>query len=149
MALKEINIRNKKAGFEYHFLETFKAGMQLTGTEVKSLRAGKASISEAYCFFGNGELFIRGMNISEYAPGSYNNHLPNRERKLLLKKGELEKLGKKLKNKGLTIVPISVFVSDSNYFKIEIALAHGKKLYDKREDLKTKDAKMDMARKEM
>jgi len=122
--------------------------MQLQGTEVKSLRAGKASIAEAYCGFEGEELFILNMNIQEYERGGFTNHLPTRKRKLLLHKRELEKLSKKLKNQGLTIVPLRVFLADSGFIKIDIALAKGKKTHDKREDLKKKDAQRAMQRAE-
>ncbi len=146
MAGNSINIKNKRASFDYAFLEKFTAGIQLTGTEIKSIRNSKASIAEAYCTIVNGELFIRNMYIAEYDAGSYNNHSPRRERKLLLNRTELNKLGKKLKNKGLTIVPINLFIAANGYAKLNIALAQGKKTYDKREDLKLKDAKRSMDR---
>ena len=146
MSLSTINIKNKKASFEYTFLERFTAGIQLTGTEIKSIRNAKVSIAEAYCHILNHELFIKGMHIAEYDPGSYNNHDPLRERKLLLNKAELVKIEKKLKNKGLTVVPIRVFINEKGYAKIEIALAQGKKLHDKRDSLKEKDIQRDMDR---
>ena len=142
----QINIKNKKAKFEYEFLEKFTAGLQLYGTEIKSIRAGKASIVEGYCFVNNGEVFIRNMYIAEYEQGSYNNHEPRRERKLLLNRKEIDKLIKKKKDVGLTIVPISLFINGKGYAKIDIALARGKKLHDKRHDLKDKDAKRTMDR---
>lgn len=146
MATTNLNIKNKKASYEYTFLEKFTAGIQLTGTEIKSIRDSKVSIAEAYCFIKNGELFIKGMHIAEYDPGSYNNHDPLRERKLLLNKIELKKLEKKLKNKGLTIVPLRMFINDNGYAKLEIALSQGKKIHDKRDSLKEKDLKRDMDR---
>ena len=146
MSLSTVNIKNKKASFEYTFLERFTAGIQLTGTEIKSIRNAKVSIAEAYCHILNHELFIKGMHIAEYDPGSYNNHDPLRERKLLLNKAELVKIEKKLKNKGLTVVPIRVFINDKGYAKVEIALAQGKKLHDKRDSLKEKDIQRDMDR---
>lgn len=142
----DINIKNKKAKFEYEFIETFTAGIQLTGTEIKSIRAGKASIVEGYCFMKNGELFIKNMYIAEYLQGTYNNHDPKRDRKLLLNRSELDKLEKKKKDVGLTIIPLKVFISKKGYAKMNIALAKGKKLHDKREDLKSKDAKRAMDR---
>lgn len=142
----QINIKNKKARFEYEFLEKFTAGIQLTGTEIKSIRAGKASIVEGYCFMKNGELFIKNMYIAEYDQGSYNNHNPKRDRKLLLNRTELNKLEKKKKDVGLTIVPLKVFINKKGYAKLDIALAKGKKLHDKRHDLKDKDAKRQMDR---
>lgn len=141
-----INIKNKRASFEYEFLETFTAGIQLTGTEIKSIRAGKASIIEGYCYMKNGELFIKNMYIAEYEQGTYNNHKPKRDRKLLLNRSELDKLEKKKKDVGLTIVPLKVFINKNGFAKMDIALAKGKKLHDKREDLKSKDARREMDR---
>ena len=141
-----INIKNKRASFEYEFLETFTAGIQLTGTEIKSIRAGKASIIEGFCYMKNGELFIKNMYIAEYEQGTYNNHEPKRDRKLLLNRNELDKLGKKKKDVGLTIVPLKVFINKNGFAKMDIALAKGKKLHDKREDLKSKDARREMDR---
>lgn len=146
MATSNLNIKNKKASYEYSFLEKFTAGIQLTGTEIKSIRDSKVSIAEAYCHIKDGELFIKGMHIAEYDPASYNNHDPLRERKLLLNKVELKKLEKKLKNKGLTIIPIRMFINENGYAKLEIALAQGKKLHDKRNSLKEKDLKRDLDR---
>jgi len=142
----QINIKNKKARYEYEFLEKFTAGLQLYGTEIKSIRAGKASIVEGYCYVNNGEVFIKNMYISEYEQGSYNNHEPRRDRKLLLNRNEIDKLIKKKKDVGLTIVPISLFINGKGYAKLDIALAKGKKLYDKRHDLKAKDDKRSMDR---
>jgi len=142
----EINIKNKRASFEYEFLETFTAGIQLTGTEIKSIRAGKASIIEGYCYMKDGELFIKNMYIAEYLQGSYNNHNPKRDRKLLLNRSELDKLTKKKKDVGLTIIPLKIFISKKGYAKLNIALAKGKKLHDKRQDLKAKDDKRAMDR---
>lgn len=142
----KINIKNKKASFEYEFLEKFTAGIQLTGTEIKSIRAGKASIVEGYCFLKNGEVFIKNMYIAEYEQGSYNNHDPKRDRKLLLNRTEINKLEKKKKDVGLTIIPLSLFINGKGYAKLDIALAKGKKLHDKRHDLKAKDAKRSMDR---
>lgn len=141
-----INIKNRRAKFEYEFLEKFTAGIQLTGTEIKSIRAGKASIVEAFCFVNNDELFIKNMFIAEYEEGSYNNHEPRRNRKLLLNRNEIDKLVKKKKDVGLTIIPINLFINGKGYAKIDIALAKGKKLYDKRQDLKSKDDKRSMDR---
>jgi SsrA-binding protein len=135
MVSNQINIKNKKARFEYEFLEKFTAGLQLFGTEIKSIRAGKASIVEGYCFINNGEVFIKNMYISIYEQGSYNNHEPRRERKLLLNRKEIDKLIKKKKDVVLTIVPLSLFINGKGYAKIAIALARGKKLHDKRHDL--------------
>lgn len=143
---KRINIRNKKASFEYELIDKYEAGIQLTGPEIKSIREGKASIMEAYCFIQRAELWIKSMHISPYGPASYNNTPPTRDRKLLLNKKEIEKLQKELKNKGLTIIPTRVFIADSGYAKVEIALARGKKVHDKRQDIKEKDDKRAMDR---
>ena len=146
----EINIRNKRASFDYEFIEEYNAGIDagivLTGTEIKSIRAGKASLVDSYCYFHRGELWVKGMNIAEYKLGTYYNHQEKRERKLLLTKKELVKLEKKVKESGLTIVPIRVFLNEKGYAKVRIALAKGKKEYDKRESLKAKDAKKEMDR---
>lgn len=144
--LDNVKIRNKRAKFEYEFLETFTAGIQLYGTEIKSVRLSKASIVEAYCVFVKNELIVRNMTINEYDKGGHYNHESRRDRKLLLNKSELEKLAKKLKNQGLTIVPTLMFISDSGYAKLNIALCKGKKIHDKREDLKSKDAQRSMDR---
>jgi SsrA-binding protein len=138
---KSINIVNKKAKFEYSFLETLIVGIQLVGSEVKSIRQGKVSISEGYCYFNNGELFIKGMNISDYGYGSF--HETVRDRKLLLKRKELNGLESKLMN-GLTIVPYRVFINEKGLIKMEIALAKGKKLHDKRESIKSRDIERDI-----
>ena len=143
----KIDIKNKRAKFEFEFLETFNAGLQLYGTEIKSIRNNKASIAEAYGVIIKNELFIRNMYIADYENGSHYNHEPKRDRKLLLNKVELTKLQKKLKNKGLTIVPIKLFISNNGWAKINIALAKGKKIHDKREDLKSKDAQREIDRK--
>ncbi len=142
-----ISIKNRKASFEYIILAEFSVGIQLTGTEIKSIRAAKASIAEAYCVFIKTELFIRNMFIEEYAQGNIYNHEPKRDRKLLLKRTELNKLQTKLKDKGLTVIPLQLYINEKGLAKLEIALAKGKKLYDKRESLKEKDVKRDMARK--
>ena len=142
----EINIRNKRASFDYEFIEEYNAGIVLTGTEINSIRAGKASLVDSYCYFHRGELWVKGMNIAEYKLGTYYNHQEKRERKLLLTKKELVKLEKKVKESGLTIVPIRVFLNEKGYAKVRIALAKGKKEYDKRESLKAKDAKKEMDR---
>jgi SsrA-binding protein len=141
-----INIKNKRASFEYLLLEKFTAGIILTGSEIKSIREGKVSLQEAYCDFLQNELFIKQMNIAQYKQASYNNHEPARDRKLLLNKRELKKLKKKLDEKGLTIIPLRMFVNDRGLAKVEIALGKGKKIYDKRESLKEKDEKREMDR---
>ncbi|MFT4753393.1 MAG: SsrA-binding protein [Salibacteraceae bacterium] len=141
-----IVIKNKKASHEYEFIEKFTAGMVLEGTEIKSIRQGKASIMEAYCRIANSEMVIFNMHITEYDKGGFTNHEPNRERKLLLNKAEIKRLEKKLQDQGLTIVPTRLFISKSGYAKINIALAKGKKLFDKRESLKQSDSKRDIDR---
>jgi SsrA-binding protein len=142
----QINIQNKKARFEYELLEKYIAGIQLTGTEIKSIRNGKASITEAFCVFSNGEVWIRNMHIAAYEQGSYNNHQPRSDRKLLLNRKEINKIEKFLKDKGNTLVPLRMFISEKGWAKIEIACAKGKKLHDKRQDLKEKSDKRDMDR---
>lgn len=142
-----VNIENRRAKFDYQFLEKFVAGMVLSGTEIKSIREGKAALVDSYCYFRNGELFIKNMNITEYSKGTHYNHEPNRERKLLLSKAELRKLDKKLKDQGLTIVPVRLFIAESGYAKLEIALAKGKKEFDKRETIKKRDTEREINRK--
>lgn len=149
MALKGRNttiIRNKKAGFEYQLEERIEAGIQLTGTEVKSLRNGKASLQEAYCTIVNDELFIRNMNIAEYDEGSYNNHIPTRDRKLLVRSREISKLKKATEQKGYTIIPTKLYFNDRNLAKLEIALGKGKKSHDKRETIKGRDTQRELDR---
>lgn len=146
MSGNPIHIKNKKAGFEYELLEKFTAGMQLEGTEIKSIRDNKASITEAYCLFKKSELFVRNLYIAPYEPAGQFGHEERRDRKLLMTRQELGKLKKKMKDQGMTIVPLLLFISDSGYAKLNIALARGKKLYDKRDDLKNKDIKRDIER---
>ena len=141
-----INIRNKKAAYNYTFIEKFTAGIKLTGTEIKSIRLGKASLADAYCVFYNHELFIRGLNITEYAFGTHYNHEPKQDRKLLLNKKELRKLEKKTTEKGLTIVATRLYINENGWAKVNIALAKGKQEFDKRDDIKTKDLKREMER---
>ena len=143
----KVEIKNKKAKYEYEFVETFTAGIQLFGTEIKSIRNNKASIAEAYAVMVKNELFIRNMYIADYENGGHFNHESKRDRKLLLNKLELSKINKKIKNKGLTIIPTRLFISNNGWAKINIAVAKGKKIYDKREDLKTKDIKREIDRK--
>lgn len=143
---QQINIKNKKASHDYEFLDKYIAGIQLTGTEIKSIKAGKASLVDSYCYFHRGELFLKGMHVSEYWWGTYNNHDPKRDRKLLLNKKELIKLERKSQEKGLTIVAIRLFVNEKGLAKIEIALARGKQDFDKREDIKKRDHKREMDR---
>jgi SsrA-binding protein len=145
-ASTDITIKNKKASHDYEFIDRYIAGIKLTGTEIKSLRAGKATLADSYCFFSNGELYIKGMHISEYWWGNLNNHDPLRERKLLLKARELRKIERKVKETGLTIIVIKVFINERGLAKAEIAVSKGKKEYDKRETLKRKDAERDMDR---
>jgi SsrA-binding protein len=144
--MNKIEIRNKKAAYEYYLVEEYSAGIMLTGTEIKSIRLGKANIAEAYCAFQGEELFIKNMNISEYDYGTYNNHEPRRDRKLLLKSRELSKLKIKLNERGFTLIPVLLFINDKGLAKLNIALARGKKLYDKRETIKSKDVQRDLDR---
>ena len=137
---------NKKAHFLYEIIEDFNAGIQLLGTEIKSLRNGKANINETYCLFQDGELYIRNMYIAEYEMGGYVNHEPRRDRKLLLTKRELNRMEKKIKEKGFTIVPIVLFINEKGLAKVNIGLARGKKMFDKREDIKQKDTKRELER---
>lgn len=145
-ATNQLNIRNKRARFEYHLLDEYTAGIQLTGTEIKSIRKNKASILEAYCVVDRGEVFIRNMHITEYENGSFYNHKPRSDRKLLLNKSEIIKIQKFLMVKGNTIIPLKMFLSEKGWVKVIIACAQGKKLHDKRNDLKEKDAKMELNR---
>ena len=141
---KKINIRNKRATFDYEILEEWVAGVVLVGTEIKSIRAGKASMSDSFCYFDKGELWIRGVNIAEYAWGTCNNPAPRRDRKLLLTARELEKLQRASQDRGLTIVGLRLFLNERGLAKIVIGLARGRKSYDKREYLKENDAKREM-----
>ncbi len=147
MVMDKILVNNKKARYNYIFLEEYVAGIQLLGSEVKSLRESKASITEAYCYFNNEELFIKNMHINEWKfSGTYNSHETLRERKLLLTKKELKKLNKRLSIKGLTIIPVNVFVSKRGYIKLNIALAKGKKLWNKKQSKREKDIDRDTQR---
>jgi len=139
-------IKNKKASFEYEFLERYTAGIKLTGTEIKSIRAGKANLADAYCYFEKGELYVKGLHIAEYEWGNLNNHDPRRVRKLLLTKKELNKLFRRSQEKGLTIIAYRLWINERGWAKLDIALARGKKQYDKREDIKKKDLKREMDR---
>jgi len=143
----KIKIKNKKASFEYLLVERFVAGLQLQGTEIKAIRTGKVSLVESYCAFKGDELFVVNMHIAEYKFGTYNNHEPKRDRKLLLNAKEIKKISTKVKEKGFTIIPTLLFINDKGLAKLEIALARGKKLYDKRESIKAKDTKRDMERR--
>ncbi len=141
-----VNIKNKRATFDYEIVETFTAGIVLTGTEIKSIRLGKASLVDTYCYFVRGELWVKNMHIAEYFYGSYNNHAARRERKLLLNRKELKKLERGTKETGFTMVPVRMFINEKGLAKVVIALAKGKKQYDKREALKEKDDRRDMDR---
>lgn len=146
MAIASVNIRNKRASFEYHLLERYTAGIQLLGTEIKSIRESKANINDSFCAFLNGELHIRNMHIAEYSHGSFYNHEAKRDRKLLLSKKEINKLRVKGEEKGFTIVPLKIFIGERGFAKVEIALAQGKKDFDKRESIKERDTKRELAR---
>jgi SsrA-binding protein len=147
MAEKLISIENRRASFEYFFLNTFTAGIVLAGTEIKSIREGKANLQDAYCFLDKDEVFIKNMNISLYTHATHFNHISGRDRKLLLNKTEINKIKVKLKDVGLTIIPIRLFVNEKGLAKLEIAVAKGKKAYDKRNSIKEKDIERDMKRK--
>lgn len=142
-----INIKNKKASFEFEFIETYTAGIVLTGTEIKSIRLSQASIAEAYGLISKNEILLRNMYIQPYENGTHYNHQPRRDRKLLLNRSEINKIDRKIKSKGLTLVPVNLFINKKGLAKVEIALAKGKKIYDKREDLKKKDAKREIDKK--
>jgi SsrA-binding protein len=143
---KNVEIKNRRASFEYSFLEKYTAGIMLMGTEIKSIRQGKVNLTDAYCLFLGEGLYIRQMNISKYNEGTHYNHDPLRDRKLLLTKRELRKLQNSLKDVGLTMIPTRMYISDRGFAKIDIALAKGKKLYDKRDSIKEKDVKRSMER---
>jgi SsrA-binding protein len=142
---KEINIKNRKASFEYTLLDTYVAGIQLKGTEIKSIREGKAAIGDAFCFFANGELFIKGLHITEYGKASFYNHAPLRDRKLLLHKKELRKIANAFSD-GMAIVPLKLFINEGGWAKIQISLAKGKKQYDKRETIKKRELQRNLGR---
>ena len=142
----QVVIKNKRASFEYEFIDTYTAGIVLTGTEIKSIRAGKASLVDSYCYFVGKELFVKNMNIADYWWGSFNKHDPRRDRKLLLNKRELSKLFRATREKGLTIVVTKLFIAENGYAKLNIALARGKREYDKRETIKEKDMKRESDR---
>ncbi len=143
---KEVNILNKRAKFDYEIIDRYSAGIVLTGTEIKSIRLGKASIAESFCEFNNGELFVINATIEEYLYGNHYNHRAKSERKLLLNKKELRKLEKDSQNKGLTIIPLRLFTNEKGLAKLDIALCRGKKNYDKRETMKDRDNKRDLDR---
>jgi SsrA-binding protein len=146
MSQDKVYIKNKKAYFEYSILDKYVAGIQLLGTEIKSIRDGKANINDAFCTFMGGQLYVRSLHISEYSFGSFYNHEAKRDRVLLLNKKELKKLLTRGEEKGLTIVPLALFISERGFAKLEIALAQGKKTFDKRESLKERDTKVEMDR---
>ena len=144
----DINIKNRKAEYEYYLVSSFTAGIVLTGTEIKSIRAGKVNLTDSYCSFINGELWAHNIHISEYANGSYNNHEPKRDRKLLLNRKELKKLQSKLNDRGTTIIPTRMWINENGYAKLDIALARGKKMFDNRDSIKEQDQRRAAARGE-
>ena len=144
--VKQVDIRNRRASFEYAFLETYTAGIVLTGTEIKSIRQGKVNLQDSYCLIHNDELFIRQMSISVYTEGTHYNHEPLRDRKLLLTKREIRRLSEKLKDQGLTIVPTRLFTNERGFAKVDIALSKGKKLYDKRDSIKEREVERELQR---
>jgi len=146
MIQDKVYIKNKKAHFEYHILDNYTAGIKLLGTEIKSIREGKANINDAFCTFIDGQLYVRNLHIAEYSMGSFYNHEAKRDRVLLLNKKELKKLQTRGEEKGLTIIPLALFISDRGFAKLEIGLAQGKKLFDKRETMKERDSKVELGR---
>lgn len=141
-----VNIRNRQASYEYELLDKYICGMVLKGTEIKSIREGKVNLQDGYCYFNRGEVFVKGITINAYEQGTHYNHEAARERKLLLKKSELRKLEASVEKKGLTLIPVRMFINDRGYAKLEIALGKGKKLHDKREGIKEKDIKRELSR---
>lgn len=146
MKSNQVNIKNRKARFNYEIGDTYTAGMVLTGTEIKSIREGKASLSDSYCIVDNGEVWVKGMHVSEYSYGSYNNHQTRRDRKLLLSKKEINKISKDSSDAGFTIVPLRIFISDKGYAKLVIGIGKGKKQYDKRQSIKEREDKRNIDR---
>ena len=146
MKLPQVNIKNKRASFDYELLDTYQAGIVLTGTEIKSIRLGKASLVDTFCFFNNGELWVKNMYIAEYFYGTYNNHQARRDRKLLLTKKELQKIQRLSKESGFSVIPTKIYISDKGLAKIIVAVAKGKKVYDKRESIKESEDKRQMDR---
>ncbi len=142
----DINIKNRQASFQYELLEKFVAGIMLKGTEIKSIREGKVNLQDGYCYFSNGEAFVKGVNITAYAQGTHYNHEAARDRKLLLKKTELKKLEAKVEEKGLTLLPVRLFINDRGLAKLEIAVGRGKKVHDKRASIKEKDVKRELSK---
>jgi SsrA-binding protein len=145
-AKSKVEIKNKRASFEYEFIESFTAGIVLTGTEIKSIRAGKASLTDSYCYFVNTELFVKNMHVADYWWGTFNKHDPRRDRKLLLNKRELRKLKRASQEKGMTIVATRLFIAENGYAKLNISLARGKREYDKRQTIREKDLRREMER---
>lgn len=143
---QQVNIKNKRASFDYEFVDTFTAGIVLTGTEIKSIRAGKASLVDTYCYVNNGEMWVKNMYVALYTEGSYNNHVERRERKLLLNRKEIRNLQEETKAPGFTIVPVRLFINEKGLAKMVIALARGKKEYDKRQTLREKEDRREMDR---
>ena len=146
MKLPQVNIKNKRASFDYELLDTYQAGIVLTGTEIKSIRLGKASLVDTFCFFNNGELWVKNMYIAEYFYGTYNNHQARRDRKLLLTKKELQKIQRLSKESGFSVIPTKIYISDKGLAKIIVAVAKGKKVYDKRESIKERENKQPKGR---
>jgi SsrA-binding protein len=143
---KKISILNRRASFEFAFLDRYVCGIVLTGTEIKSIRLGKANITDAFCLFINGEVIVRNLEISPYDTGGHYNHEPKRDRKLLLEKTEIKKISNRLKDKGLTMIPLKLFINEKGLAKLEIAVAKGKKQFDKREDIKEREVKRQLDR---
>ena len=146
MKLPQINIKNRRASFDYELVETYTAGIVLTGTEIKSIRLGKAGLADTFCYFNNGELWVKNMYVAEYFYGTYNNHQSRRDRKLLLTRKELTKLQRLAKESGFSIIPTRLFISEKGLAKLVIALAKGKKMYDKRESIKEREDRRQMDR---
>ncbi|MDE6338140.1 MAG: SsrA-binding protein SmpB [Muribaculaceae bacterium] len=146
MKANQVNIKNRKAHFNYEIGDTFTAGMVLTGTEIKSIREGKASLTDSYCVVDRGEVWVKGMHVSEYSYGSYNNHIARRDRKLLLSKKEIAKIEKESNDAGFTIVPLRIFISEKGFAKMVIGIGKGKKSYDKRQAIKEREDKRNIDR---
>ena len=146
MKFKEVNIKNRRATYDYHIVDTFTAGIVLTGTEIKSIRLGKAGLTDTFCYMNNGELWVKNMYIAEYFYGTYNNHSARRDRKLLLSRKEITKLSKSSAEAGFTIVPLRMFISERGYAKLVIGVARGKKAYDKRQSIKEREDKRQLDR---
>jgi SsrA-binding protein len=141
-----VNIRNRQAGYEYELLDKYVAGIVLTGTEIKSIREGQVNLQDGYCYFNNGEIFVKSITISPYSQGTHYNHEATRERKLLLKRSEIKKLEARIEEKGLTLLPLRLFINDRGFAKLEIAVGRGKKIHDKRDSIKERDAKRELDR---